>query len=88
VCGSARPIGALPSPESGSLIVAQTVVSVGPYALIIRRPRDQRTTSSSAQASPATINASTGTSSSIEARIAGGNVACVTRSRRNSSVSG
>ena len=29
-------------PDNGSLMLAQTVVSVGPYALIMRRPSDQR----------------------------------------------
>ncbi len=37
---------------SGSLVVTTTVVSVGPYTLIIRRPPAQRRTSSGRQASP------------------------------------
>ena len=37
------------------LMVAQIVVSVGPYALTIRRPSDQRATRSGGQASPPTI---------------------------------
>ena len=52
---SGRPIGGLTAPASGSLTVAQTVVSVGPYALSIRRPADQRSTSSGGQASPAVM---------------------------------
>ena len=36
------------APDNASLMVAQTVVSVGPYALIIRRPCDQRPTRSGA----------------------------------------
>ena len=36
-------------------MLAQTVVSVGPYALIMRRPFDQRATISAGHASPATI---------------------------------
>ena len=67
-------------PESGMLIVAQTVVSVGPYALIMRRPSDHRATSAPGQASPATISPSR-SRPALSPRVAstmGGKVACVT----------
>src|SRR5262245_39890588 len=73
-----RPIGATQAPDNASLIVAQTVVSVGPYALIIRRPCDQRATTSAEQASPATINVRSGTSSDNSPSSTGGSVAWVT----------
>src|SRR5215831_18427401 len=59
-------------------MVAQTVVSVGPYALIIRRPADQRAAKVTGQASPATTRLASGSSSDKVATTAGGNVACVT----------
>src|ERR1043165_971766 len=72
------PIGTAPSPDRGALIVAQTVVSVGPYALIIRRPTDQRATSDAGHASPATTSVDRGTSSGRSGNTTGGRVACVT----------
>src|SRR6266851_302934 len=72
-----RPIAGTMAPASASLIVAQTVVSVGPYALIIRRPLDQRATTSAEHASPATIRVSSGKSSDKPASSTGGKVACV-----------
>jgi hypothetical protein len=53
-------------------MLAQTVVSVGPYALIIRRPADQRATTSAEQASPATINVGSATSSDSSPSSTGG----------------
>ncbi len=63
---------------SGSLMVAQTVVSVGPYALNSRRPVPQSGMSSGDIASPATMSVSSGRSAGMSARSAGGSVACVT----------
>src|SRR6516165_7879996 len=52
------PIGTTPDPAvSGALIAAHTVVSVGPYSLIITRPGAHRSTTSAGQGSPPTINA-------------------------------
>ncbi|CAM5361519.1 hypothetical protein STANM309S_03499 [Streptomyces tanashiensis] len=49
------PSEGVPAAVSGSVMVAQTVTSVGPYALIIRRScAVQRSTSSAVHASPAT----------------------------------
>ncbi|GLZ28502.1 hypothetical protein Lesp02_06920 [Lentzea sp. NBRC 105346] len=72
---SGRPIGA-PS-VSGELMVAQTVVSVGPYALIIRRPGAHADTTSAGQASPATTRHSRPSGVS-PVNATGGRVACVT----------
>jgi hypothetical protein len=75
-----RPIGGGPSSDKGSLIVAQTVVSVGPLALIIRRPFNQRAAISDEHASPAVIKVCSPTSSDKLDSKAGGNVACVMHS--------
>src|SRR6476469_2763554 len=58
-------------------MVAQTVASVGPYALIIRRPADQRITCSGGQASPATIRLRSGRSADNSGSRTGGKVAWV-----------
>src|SRR6185437_4680876 len=50
-----RPIGGTPEPPSGPDNVAAIVISVGPYALNIRRPADHRPASRSEHASPPTI---------------------------------
>src|ERR1700746_3701040 len=56
--GTGEPIGTTPDPGiSGALIAPYTVVSVGPYPLIIPRPGAHRSTTSAGQASPATTNA-------------------------------
>ena len=44
------------SASSGAVIAAQTVASVGPYALISRRPPAKREMMSGGQASPATTS--------------------------------
>ncbi|GAQ58683.1 hypothetical protein a10_08575 [Streptomyces acidiscabies] len=72
--------GSWPVGVSGSLIVAQTVVSVGPYALIIRRPGAQRWTSSGEHASPATTSVVAVNSPSSATSTDGGTVTCVTSS--------
>ena len=52
------PIGTTPDPGvNGALMDAYTVVSVGPYVLIITRPGAHRSTSSAGQGSPPTTNA-------------------------------
>src|SRR5262249_1497212 len=58
--------GGVPGPASGSLIVAHTVVSVGPYALIIRRPGPHLLTKAPEQNQLATVKVSTGKSPSPE----------------------
>ncbi len=83
---TARPIGGgvrRSDGASGSLMVAQTVVSVGPYALIILRSRDHRSTSAAEHASPATVSTmpAGSPSSSRAASAAGEIVACVMRCR-------
>ncbi|CAM5663310.1 hypothetical protein KAURM247S_08246 [Kitasatospora aureofaciens] len=80
---TARPIGGTPEPgDSGSLMVAHTVVSVGPYALIIRRPGAHRSTSSDGHASPATTRVAAVTPAlSTAARAEGGRVTWVMPSR-------
>src|SRR5581483_2648250 len=50
-----RPIGGAPDPVSGPNSVAAIVISVGPYALNIRRPGDHSATSRPGHASPPTI---------------------------------
>jgi hypothetical protein len=76
----ARPIGGTPCPATnGRLIVATTLDSVGPYALIIRRPPAHRWTSSADVASPPTTNVrnpSTVCAGKL-ANAAGGTNACV-----------
>src|SRR3984893_18509592 len=65
------------------LMVAQIVVSVGPYALTIRRPSDQRATRSGGQASPPTIRVPNCSSRPLgmPARTAGGMSAWLTACR-------
>src|SRR5262245_27914808 len=58
VFATGRPIGTDRPSESGSLSVAQMVVSVGPYPLNIRRPLAQVETSVGGHASPPTNNVS------------------------------
>ena len=70
-------MGESDTPSNASLMLAQTVVSVGPYALISRLPFDQRAMTSAEHASPAAITVASGTSSDNSASRAGGNVACV-----------
>src|SRR5438874_2007542 len=95
------PIGTRPLPSSffpssppaplpnSPLILAHTVVSVGPYALIIRPPLPHLSTNSSPHASPATISVSIPASTPSPAFFTpaplprlfstpGGNVTCVT----------
>src|SRR5579875_1609671 len=74
-----RPIGVM-SPTRSSLIVAQTVLSVGPYALIRRLSADQRLTRSAEMLSPATMRLANGKSLLVSRllKLAGGKVACVT----------
>ncbi len=64
-------------------MVAQTVASVGPYELSIRRPEDQRSTSSGGQLSAATTSVMPAGSapSGISWSTAGGIAACVTACR-------
>src|SRR3569833_1077914 len=83
------PIGTTPSPCNGALMVAQTVLSVGPYAFMSRRPGLQCATSAAGQASPATIRPLRARSSVLRSvgNTAGGIVACVTRCVTNSSCS-
>ena len=64
------------APANASLMVAQTVVSVGPYALIIRRPRDQRATRSGAHNSPPTSRPTNPRLSGKSATTTGGNKMC------------
>ncbi len=68
-------------------MVAQTVVSVGPYELRIRRPADQRSTSSGGQVSAATTSviAAGSAPSGISWSTAGVIAAWVTRWRTASS---
>ncbi len=75
------PIGAAPSPCNGALIVAHTVLSVGPYALIIRRPGLHCAISAAGHASPATTRHSSARSSVLlsVANTAGGSVAWLMR---------
>ncbi len=77
-------------PVSGSLMVAQTVVSVGPYALIRRRPEPHRRTASAGIASPATARVRTVASPSGGSTdsATGGRVTWVTRCRAISPASG
>ncbi len=64
--------------------MAHTVVSVGPYALTIRRPGAHRATSSGGQASPATTRVvAVSSAPSNAARAEGGSVTWVTSSRRS-----
>src|ERR1700722_2006922 len=72
-----RPIGHSPLTSNPSEILAQTVVSVGPYAFNIRRPTRHRFTRSEEPASPATTSVLTALhpSSVIAARTDGGIVA-------------
>src|ERR1700678_2408114 len=76
MCG--RPAGA-----RGVLIVAQTVVSVGPYALTSRRPPAHRAARAGPAASPAVTSVLTPSRAAVPvtARTAGGTVRCVTPSR-------
>src|ERR1017187_282924 len=80
VPATGEPIGGAPLPASRVLIVAHTVVSVGPYALNIRRPRDHSATSSPGHASPATISKVSWSRDpgGSEPSTAGGSVTCVT----------
>ncbi|TWH16742.1 hypothetical protein L618_002000000260 [Rhodococcus rhodochrous J45] len=77
------------SPGTSMSVMLQTmVVSVGPYALYIRRPGAQRATSSGGHASPATVTASHSTPvGSTDASAAGVENRWVTRSRRSSAAS-
>src|SRR6266436_5992808 len=70
-------------PSNPADIVAHTVLSVGPYALIIRQRPAHRVVNSAGHASPATINVSSaGNSSSPNApKTVGGNVTVVICSR-------
>src|SRR5439155_15462856 len=81
VFGSGRPIGGVTPGRSGPLQVDATVHSVGPYALIIRRPGAHRATSSAGHASPPTarVRKSGSATSGTVAIATGGIRACVTR---------
>lgn len=57
------PIGGRSAPASARLIVAHTVLSVGPYALIIRRPGAQRSAVEPVTVSPTTTSVVTDGSS-------------------------
>src|SRR5690242_20107489 len=81
-----RPMdGARPSAGSHLVNVAQTVVSVGPYALKKSRPSAHRATISVEQLSPAEMSVlSSGSSAGgSAASAAGGSVAIVTDRSRN-----
>src|SRR6185312_7625752 len=53
-----EPIGGTPEPAvNGALLLAFTVVSVGPYALTISRPGAHRSTTDAGHASPPTTRA-------------------------------
>ncbi|GAA3438555.1 hypothetical protein GCM10018954_081720 [Kutzneria kofuensis] len=84
-----RPMGRVPPGVSGSLQVATTVDSVGPYELIIRRPGAQRRTRSAVHASPPTMSVRKSGSlvAGTVASATGGIRACVTRSLRSTSAS-
>src|SRR5690348_12038229 len=88
-----EPIGGLEEPDNGKLMVAQTVVSVGPYALIMLNPADQRATASPLSASPPFIRQCSGneSNSSRLASTGTGNKAwvtfCETRSSCNAAPS-
>ncbi len=71
-------------------MVAHTVVSVGPYALIMRRPADQVATSSGVVASPATTRVSTVASApaGTAASTGGGSVTWVTPCRATVAANG
>ncbi len=77
-------------PVSGPVIVAHTVVSVGPYALTIERPGAQRATSPAGQGSPATtsVTPSGRLPGSSAARDEGGTVRWVTPCAATAAASG
>src|SRR5580692_939946 len=79
------PISTAPG-VSGPLIVAHTVASVGPYALISRRPPAHRAATSPASRSPAATSVDTPAKlpASTTASTAGGTVTCVTACRATS----
>ncbi|BCN49115.1 hypothetical protein RE9416_24160 [Prescottella equi] len=83
-----RPIVTGTPTASGSLMLATTVASVGPYALNIRRPGAHCATSSGGHASPPVATHSSAAvrpAGSTEASAAGVTNACVTRFSRNRS---
>jgi hypothetical protein len=86
-----RPIGGVRPGASGELHVDTTVDSVGPYALIMRRPGAQWSTRPAVHASPPTITVRKsgrpvrGTRSGTVASATGGISACVTRPRASTS---
>ncbi len=84
-----RPIGTTSaSGASGALIAAHTVVSVGPYALTMRRVPAQRAGRPGGHASPATVSVSSvAGSSSATASTLGGTVAWVMSQRRSAAPS-
>ena len=86
VPGTGDPIGTDPDVGvSGALIAAYTVVSVGPYALIIVREDAQRSTSSGGHASPPTSSAAGPSPSGVSIPAAEGVwVSTVTRSATSS----
>ncbi|ODA69092.1 hypothetical protein APS67_006758 [Streptomyces sp. AVP053U2] len=82
-----RPMLGVSPTDSGSDIVAHTVVSVGPYAFTSRRPGAHFATSSPASASPADTNDTTDGRSPAPStpNTAGGNVTCDTPRRATNS---
>src|SRR5580765_1175252 len=82
-----EPIGGLEEPDKDRLMVAQTVASVGPYALIILSPRDHLATDAPLSASPPFIRHCRGKAlnSSRLASTGTGNKACVTPRETRSS---
>src|ERR1041384_923615 len=91
VFASGRPIGGLPLPANGSLMLAQTVTSVGPYALKNCRPSlPHRAAISAVHASPALIAVRNCGRLSLgnTAHTDGGSVTTVTSSSRINCTSG